>query len=366
MSKNTIISRVLTAVVLGALLATPALAVVAPNPASLLSQKNVLVINGTETSGDHRNARVALATKLTQLQTTVGFTMTQVAGSSPPTTGLDAYDIIFFNYWFNNQNSSAAFQNAFKAWVNSTNKMRGWLGVHTSGANEFNEWNWLRDSVTSMLYVVHSSSAQLGTVRKTQDPVILNHPIMEALPDTFRAVDEWYEFSYGPTWSGPHGVKVMYNLDESTLTSPLEHPMNPHPMAWYRENHLGNRFFYTGMIHNAAGVNSTAGNDFFTSMTLRALEYLAGYTTTSIYLNGRGVYSHQKGNVQLIRRGEGLKVEAEGPYRVEVRTLQGRVLHRAAGKGNATFRPEALRKSGMYVVRISTPSGQYSQRIMVQ
>lgn len=339
-------------------------AVVAPNPSGRLAGKRILVINGTESSGDHRNARVALNNKLNQLQALTGFVRDSATGSAPP-TNLDNYDIIFFNYWFDNQSSSPAFQNAFKAWVNSTNKPRGWLGIHTSGANELNEWNWLRDSVTSMQYVVHSSSAQLGTVRKTPDTTILAHPIMAAMADTFRAVDEWYEFGYAPTWGD---ARVMYYLDESTLSNPLAHPMNPHPMAWFRESPVtGNRFFYTPMIHNSAGVNSTAGNDFFASMILRALEYLAGYQPTSIKLNGQGMYhnkEHVKG-VRFIRDGS-LTIDAEGAYRVEVRSLQGRLLYRGSGKGSGVHNPGALRKAGMYVVRVAVKSGSYTQRVMVQ
>jgi hypothetical protein len=173
------------AVFMGALSAH---AVVLDNPASQLSSKRVLVIHGTETSGDHRNARVALSAKMNQMFTRLSVQKDSASGSNPPTS-LDVYDIIVFNYWFNNQNSSAAFQNAFKAWVNSTNKKRGWFGMHTSGANEPNEWNWLRDSVTSMDYFVHTGSAQAGTIRRTTDASILSHPIWignssapEALP----------------------------------------------------------------------------------------------------------------------------------------------------------------------------------------
>jgi hypothetical protein len=219
-----------------------------------------------------------------------------------------------------------------------------------------------------MLYVVHTGAAQLGTVRRTQDSAILAHPIMEAMADTFRAVDEWYEFSYGPTWSGQYGVKVLYYLDESTLATAPAHPMNPHPMAWFRENHLGNRFFYTPMVHNASGVNSTAGNDFFTSMTLRGLEYLAGYQTTSIRMNGRGLYHNNERvkGVRMLRRGEALRIETEGRHRLEILDMRGRRLHVVTGRGQASHRPGALSRPGMYVVKVSSGRTAYTQRVMVQ
>jgi hypothetical protein len=365
------IHSLLLAVAFGLLAAIPSPAVVASNQASLLKNKRVLVIHGTETSGDHRNARVALSAKINGLLTGLGVQKDSVSGSNPPTS-LDAYDIIIFNYWFSNQTSSTAFQNAFKAWVNSTNKKRGWFGMHTSGANELNEWNWLRDSVTSMLYVVHSGSAQAGTIRRTTDAAILNHPIWrgnasnpQALPDTFRVPsDEWYEFSYGPTWPD---ARVLYYADESTFPTAPQHPMDPHPMAWYRESPVtGNRFFYTPLMHTNAGINSTAGSDFFTSMTLRALEYLAGYDTSGTSINGRAVYNHQAGGIQYLRRSEALKVTAIGAYRLQVLDMGGRQLFRANGKNSGTYRPAALKKPGMYVVRVTGKSGTYAQRVMVQ
>src|SRR5690606_35185188 len=117
------------------------------DPASLLASRKVLVINGTETSGDHRNARVALMARMRSLQEEIGFQLDTVAGSAAPRTfaELDPYDVIFWNYWFNSAltaNPSAAFtdfQGAFRQWANSagpTGGTRGWLGVHSSGANE--------------------------------------------------------------------------------------------------------------------------------------------------------------------------------------------------------------------------------------
>ena len=58
-------------------------ALVAPNPASLLKDKRVLVIDGTH--GSHADARTAMTAKLNQIKTLVGFNMTQV--TTPPTTG---------------------------------------------------------------------------------------------------------------------------------------------------------------------------------------------------------------------------------------------------------------------------------------
>lgn len=343
------------ALALGCLATATGYALVTPNPASLLSEKRVLVIDGTHSS--HADARNAMTAKLNQIKNAVGFTMTRV--TNPPTT-LNNYDIIVFNYWFDNHNSNfAAFQNAFQNWIRSGNK--GWVGYHTSGANEQNEWNWLRDSVTSLRYILHSSAAQTGKVGRTTDQSILNLPIMQALADSFSGQDEWYEFAAtAPTWPD---VKVMYYLNEKSLARPLEHPMDPHPMAWFREDRRGNRFFYTAMIHTSAGVNSTAGNDFFPSLVLRALEYTAGYSPTTITLNGQGLYNG--GTYMHLTRGD-LRVEHQEPYRLEIRSLQGRLLYSGNGEGPKTHRVEGLLEPGLYFISISSRKHVHTQKVMVQ
>jgi hypothetical protein len=357
-------------------------ALVTPNPASLLSTKKVLMIRGTDaTTSAHGGARVALNTKFRQLRDLVGFQL-DTANATTSGAGYQAigggtllpladYDIIFFNYWFHSANvgTLTTFHNNFKAWTNNTAKRRGWLGVHTSGANEVNEWNWFRDSVTAMQYRVHSSTAQAGTVRRTTDTAILAHPIMQGLPDTVRIPsDEWYDFAYAPLFSE---AKVMYYLDESSLPSPLPLAarMDPHPSTWYREASNGNRYFYTALVHNASGVNATAGNDYFTSMMLRALEYLAGYEEPSaIRMNGRGMYNNTEKvkGVQFIKDGA-LKMDTDVPYQVELRNLQGKLLFKANGRaGKASYNVAALSKPGMYVVKVASRKGNYSQRVMVQ
>lgn len=353
--------RSLWIVLFSLLAAVSVQAIVAPNPQSLLASKNILFIDGSETSGDHYNARIALTAKFTQLRTLVGFRQTTVSGSNPP-TNLDAYDIIVFNYWFNNQTSPAAFQNAFRAWVNSTSKKRGWLGMHTSGANQANEWNWFRDSVTAMAYNAHSTSAQAGTIRRSTADSIRNHPIMSGLPDTVRIPsDEWYDFEYPDAWKD---ARVMYNLDESTLPTqlPTASRMNPHPSAWFRENHLGNRFFYTGLVHSASGVNLTAHNDFFASLMLRGLEYVAGYQPTSIALNGEGLFN---GKAWLHVANRSLTITSSEPYQLEIHSLAGKLLFSAKGAGGENY-AGVFSKSGFYVVKVVTKTAAYTQRVMAQ
>lgn len=352
-------------------------AVVAPNPASLLAGKKILMIRGTDaTTSEHGGARVALNAKMRQLRDLIGFqldtanALTNGAGYQAAGSGtllpLESYDIIFFNYWFHSANAGTlgTFQANFKNWTNNTAKLRGWLGVHTSGANEFNEWNWFRDSVSAMGYRVHAGNAQAGTIHKTTDTAVLSQPIMAGLPDTMRIpADEWYDFSYVPLFAD---AKVLYYLDEASLPTalPTTASMNPHPSSWFRQASNGNRYFYTALVHNASGVNLTSGNDYYISMMLRALEYLAGYQTTPISINGNGVYKNQK-SVLYMTNGE-LKIDSKDAYKMEVRSMQGKLLYSGRGKGQQTYRLDALQNAGFYVVKIAGKSGIYSQRVMIR
>jgi hypothetical protein len=351
-------------------------ALVAPNAASLLKDKRILIIHGPNTS--HADTRSAMTTKLNQIWAAAGVPTSQITTTvQPPGTlaALTQYDIIIFNYWFNNENTNfASFHTAFRQWVEAGPNDRGnkgWIGMHTSGATR-PEWKWFRDSVSSMQYVVHTGAAQSGTVHRNDTAgVPLDPRIMEGLPASFTGSDEWYEYGKSPfTWPD---VRVMYYLNESGLSSPISAHFSPHPMAWYREEpNNKTRFFFTPMIHAPAGVNSQQGNDFFPSLTLRALEWVAGYQPTSIKLNGEGLYhnSEKVKGVRHYRRGEDLRVESEGPYRLEIRDMRGRLLFRAAGRGSETHRPAALRQPGMYVVKVATRTegkpAAYSQRVMVQ
>jgi Trehalose utilisation len=342
------------------LAASAACALVPPNTTSLLAGKRILVIDGTHSS--HADARTAMTAKLNQIRTAVqtaaGATFTMTQATNPPTS-LANFDIIVFNYWFDNNNTSfAAFQSAFQTWIRSGNK--GWVGYHTSGANENNEWNWLRDSVTSMRYILHSVAAQTGKVGKTANQAVLALPIMQALPDSFSGQDEWYEFATtAPTWPQ---AQVMYYLNEASLATPLSTPMNPHPMAWFRQDERGNRFFYTPLIHAAAGVNSTQGNDFFPSLVLRALEYVAGYQSTSIRLNGKGLHG---GNSWMHVDRQGLVVESEEPYRLEIFSMDGKRLHAAGGVGGERH-SHLFARPGFYVVKMATRSATLTQRVLAR
>ena len=350
-------------IVLGAL--SPATAQVAPDPTSLLAEKRLLVINGTDAANTaHGASRRVLSQRLNQMQAQIGFALDSVTGSAAPPTNLDAYDIIVFNYWFHSgyvvneafQSGFLPFAQAFKAWLQEPGRRRGWLGVHSSGANEAGEWNWFRDSVSSMRYALHGAGTPAGTIRRTADSAMRAHPNMRGLPDSMRVdADEWYTFTLdAPTWGD---VRVLYSLDESTLSAPLEpeYAMDPHPMAWFREDAgTGNRFFYTGLIHENPG-GDTPFAHFYAGLILRALEYLGGYAPVSVHADaGRG-----DGAPGILSDGALVGPRAGGAYTISVHALDGTRLFVARGHGHAraVWHPDALRTPGVYLLRVRSRTG---------
>lgn len=352
-----------------------ATAQIAPDPASLLPAKRLLVINGTDGANTaHGASRRVLSQRLNQMQAQIGFALDSVTGSGTPPVDLAAYDIIVFNYWFHSghvtnevfQPGFLPFAQAFKAWIQAPGVQRGWLGVHSSGANEAGEWNWFRDSVSSMHYALHGAGTPAGTIRRTEDSAVRAHPIMRGLPDTVRVnADEWYTFTLAaPTWSDVH---VMYSLDEATLSAPLEpqYSMNPHPMAWFREDRVtGNRFFYTGLIHQNPGGTAPFAQ-FYADMILRALEYLAGYAPASV---GEGPGRSGAGGVRAeILPGGVLRVNAAGPYALDVHTPDGARVFTVRGQGRTheTWRTDALRAPGVYLLRVRSQAGMATRLAVV-
>jgi hypothetical protein len=333
---------------------------VAPNPNSLLKNKRVLIVEGQNKTGHEQSSANADAI-LALIKTEVGITtLTTLNSNSFTLAQLNNYDIVVFNYFFETQLMPAASQTALHTWLLSGGK--GYVGYHTSGANEVNEWNWYRDSVTSMRYNLHTLPAQNGTIRVTTNAAILTQPIMQGLPATFSGSDEWYDFDLpprgpaAPTWVDCH---VMYNLDETTLATALPRPMNPHPAAWYREDANKTRYFYGIIVHSPTGASS----DFFHSLILRAMEYVAGYAPTDLTSNG-GSLRTLKG-MSFITDSHELRVELAGHYRLSVWSPQGKKLYAVQGEGQKTYSPEAFAKPGLYVVKLESRAANLIQRVMV-
>jgi hypothetical protein len=338
---------------------------VTPNPKSLLKGKRVLIVEATNwNSGSHNTPKSNALKKLQLIKTAVGITSFTVVDNVENYTlaTLNNYDIMVFNYVFNTQKAvNKPFENAFRQWIAAGNK--GWMGYHTSGANDVGEWPWYRDTVTAMRYHVHSTSAQQGVMSITTDAAIKAHPILAGMDPTFTGTDEWYDFDLLPRAPPPLAwadCKVIYYLDEATLAVKPSRPMNPHPMAWFREDALKNRFFYAAYIHSDAGSNS----DFFHSSLLRGLEYIAGYDdTTPITAQGNSIRTLE--NMSYVTNSRELRVELDGKYRLTVFSAKGRKVFSAEGNGPMAYHPAVFAKAGLYIVKLESKSAKISQRLMI-
>lgn len=362
-SKQSLLPTLLSAACLLAGIARSA--PVTPNPKSLLKSKRVLVVEATNWTGtSHATPKSNALKKLQLIKTQVGitnFTVVDIVDDYTLAT-LNNYDIIVFNYVFNTQQAvGKKFETAFKQWLAEGH--HGWVGYHTSGANDVGEWPWYRDSVTVMRYHVHSVAAQQGKMNITTDPALKTHPILAGMDETFTGTDEWYDFDLPPrapapaAWADCH---VIYYLDEATLGTKPTRPMNPHPMAWFREDALKNRFFYSAYIHSDVGSNS----DFFHSSLLRALEYVAGYdSTTSISSEGNSILTSK--NLAYITASRELRVDAAGPHRLSIYSSRGALLDAMEGTGPHTYKPEAFAKPGLYFVKFRSGTKSFEQRIMI-
>lgn len=339
---------------------------VTPDQCSPLKDKKVLVLPGN----GHDQPRNATLNNLRAMATQVGFTIKADGNPLALTDALlNEYDIIVFNYFFNTQSNSyfpQASRDAFMRWLKKGKK--GYVGYHTSGANEWdaNEWRAYQDSVTGMRYALHGSGTPTGTVSRTTDPEVLAHPIMKGLPATFTGSDEWYEYKtdskiFDPAWNW----NIMYYL--TSVSSPRSPGPPNHPAAWFREDNLGTRFFYAIFIHTQDGANS----DFFKSILLRALEYVAGPTpagypspcVTSISTPG-GAAATQPG-LSFITNNRQLRVELDGDYKMSIWSPEGRELFSLEGSGKKTYSPAPLRNPGLYFINIQTATRTFTQKIMV-
>ncbi|HKP95879.1 MAG TPA: ThuA domain-containing protein [Fibrobacteria bacterium] len=339
---------------------------VAPNPKSLLKNKRVLVVQATNWNGkSHETPKANGLAKLNLIRTAVGITNFTVVDNVENYTAavLNNYDIIVFNYVFNSQVAvGKPFEKAFRTWIESGNK--GWVGYHTSGANDVGEWPWYRDTVTCMRYHAHSTAAQQGVMTKTKDPAILAHPIMAGMDSTFTGTDEWYDFDLAPRGNAPDGwanARVTYYLDESTLSTNPTRPMNPHPMAWYREDKWKNRFYYSGFIHSDAGSNS----DFFHSSILRGMEYVAGYDSSGADITSFGNSIRTLEKLTYITNSKQLRVDIPGSYKLSIFSSKGGLVDIIRGEGFRTYGPESFKKPGIYFVKLQSKVKNFTQKMMI-
>jgi type 1 glutamine amidotransferase len=337
--------------------APPAVAaVVDPGSCSTLKDKKVLVLPGNS----NYQSMAATLQNLKTMAAKVPFSKTVGDPLKLSDAVLAGYDIIVFNYFFKTQSSEVfpdSCKAAFMRWLKLGNK--AYVGYNTSGANEWSrdEWRDYQDSVTGMRFALHGSGTPQGRVEATADSAVLASPIMQGLPDHLSMSDEWYEYQLDSKIFDPAmNWKFMYYLANAQAIN--RSPPSPnHPVAWFRTDGNGTRYFYTTMGWSPDFVNG----DFFKSLLLRALEFGAGYDCSTAIAN-----SNAGGKTGLhVTVNRELRVDLDGAYRMSVWSPVGRRLLAAEGSGGRSFSLASIQRKGLCVVKIDTKSGSFTRKILI-
>lgn len=123
-----------------------------------------------------------------------------------------------------------------EALVRYINKGGGFVGIHLASGTE-TDWPWYHQ----MIGAEFKDHPKVQSAKMYVDHTF-NHPSVDHFGDTFRIVDEWYNFKESVL---PH-VNVVLTLDENSYTG--KKMGEDHPIAWYHY-YEGGRVFYSGLGH---------------------------------------------------------------------------------------------------------------------
>jgi len=116
----------------------------------------------------------------------------------------------------------------------------GFVGIHSATDTEREgDWHWYQRLVGAAFESHPDDPSNVQEARlKVVDP---HHPSTEVLPEQFRMVDEWYDFTLLSDRRND-----LLTLDERSYQGGQHGAY--HPIAWYHEFD-GGRVFYTGLGH---------------------------------------------------------------------------------------------------------------------
>jgi type 1 glutamine amidotransferase len=140
-------------------------------------------------------------------------------------------------------------EQAFQAWMEAGG---GWLGIHAAGDGSHARWRWYMDNLIGAEFTAHPLTPQF------QNALVIvegnSHQVMQAVPDTWNHVEEWYSWASSPR---ERGFNILATLDEESY-SPIQKflgqerdlHMGDHPVVW--SNCVGSgRSVYAAMGHKA-------------------------------------------------------------------------------------------------------------------
>jgi type 1 glutamine amidotransferase len=140
-------------------------------------------------------------------------------------------------------------EKAFQGWMETGGS---WLGIHAAGDGSHARWQWYMDNLIGAEFTAHPLTPQfqnaLVVVEAKTDRV------MQAVPDTWNHVEEWYSWASSPR---ERGFNILATVDEGSY-SPIQKilgqkrdlRMGDHPVVWSNCVGLG-RSVYVAMGHRA-------------------------------------------------------------------------------------------------------------------
>jgi uncharacterized protein len=123
----------------------------------------------------------------------------------------------------------------------------GFVGIHGSGGDPANFWDWYADTLIGARFAGHPMAPQFQDARLIIEPS--GNSIGQDLAPGWTMNDEWYSFKTNPRDAG---VQVVATLDETSYTPQgmggQDLRMGDHPIAWTRCIGRG-RSFYSAIGH---------------------------------------------------------------------------------------------------------------------
>lgn len=163
---------------------------------------------------------------------------------------LARFDLVVFNN-VSGDALDAAQERALKNWFEAGG---GLISLHGSGTARPADWDWYAQTLIGPQFTNHPADPQFQEARL--ENLATDHPVMEAVPAEWRAVDEWYSFDGR---AQDYGALPLFGLDESTY-APVNHRYGNysdlrmgagainHPIAWVVCAGDG-RAFYSALGH---------------------------------------------------------------------------------------------------------------------
>lgn len=207
---------------------------------------HVLVFNKIN-GHDHGPAVDAATAAVQAMAATLGWSVsvTDKGGAFTPEI-LSGFDAVVWN----NVSGDVLTLSQRKAFEDYISAGGGYVGIHGSGGDALNFWDWYVNTLLGARFIGHPMEPQLQDAKIQIEPQ--PSKIGETLAAGWTMQDEWYSFKASPRTAG---ASVVATLDETSYTQKgyggTDLRMgDDHPIVWTRCVGDG-RAFYTAIGHRA-------------------------------------------------------------------------------------------------------------------